>query len=62
MRLPEPAKYKAAKITVAQLQDLLDGDLETSIRYGSLRITGSDVNIKWNKETGEFRLGGTYGL
>ncbi|KIO28259.1 hypothetical protein M407DRAFT_243065 [Tulasnella calospora MUT 4182] len=63
MQLPEPAKYKAAKITLEQLYDILDtGYIETSIRYGSLRITSPNVNVKWNKDSGEFSLSGTYGL
>lgn len=63
MQLPEPPKYKATKITLEQLYDILDTNyIETSIRYGSLRITSPNINVKWNKESGEFSLSGTYGL
>ncbi|KAG8937909.1 hypothetical protein FRC00_010023 [Tulasnella sp. 408] len=63
MQLPEPAKYKATKITLEQLYDILDTNyIETSIRYGSLRITSPNINVKWNKDSGEFSFSGTYGL
>ncbi|KAG8945374.1 hypothetical protein FRC04_000824 [Tulasnella sp. 424] len=61
--IPEPPKYKATKITLEQLYDIFDTNyVETSIRYGSLRITSPNINVKWNKESGEFSLSGTYGL
>ncbi|KAG8998944.1 hypothetical protein FRB90_012189 [Tulasnella sp. 427] len=60
MQLPELPKYKAAKITLEQLYNILDTRyIETSIRYGSLRITSPNINVKWNKDSGEFSLSGT---
>ncbi|KAG8998999.1 hypothetical protein FRB90_012181 [Tulasnella sp. 427] len=60
MQLPEPPKYKTAKITLEQLYNILDSRyIQTSIRYGSLRITSPTINVKWNKDSGEFSLSGT---
>ncbi|KAG8923852.1 hypothetical protein FRC03_005934 [Tulasnella sp. 419] len=61
MRLPAPATYKQTKITVDDLTNILDDNLVTSVRYDYLYITGGEVNVRWNKETGEFRFSGTYG-
>lgn len=63
MGLPAPATYKTTKITLEKLNEILGVyTIETSIRYGSLRITSNEINVKWNKDTGEFRFGGSYGL
>ncbi|KAG8895880.1 hypothetical protein FRC01_012151 [Tulasnella sp. 417] len=63
MQLAEPPKYKAAKITLEQLYDILDTNyITTSVRYDTLRITSPHINVKWNKDSGEFSLSGTYGL
>jgi hypothetical protein len=61
MNLPSPPTWKQKKIPVAELRNILDDDLEVSIRYDMLNITSPEINVKWNAETGEFRFGGTYG-
>jgi hypothetical protein len=30
-------------------------------RYDTLSITGTDVNIRYDKDSGEFKFSGTYG-
>lgn len=29
--------------------------------YDTLHITGTNVNVRWNAETGEFKVSGMYG-
>ena len=62
MQLPAPPTYKQTKIPLATLQEILCNDLTTSIRYGMLRVTSNEINVKWNKDTGVFRFAGSYGL
>lgn len=48
------------KIPLSDLQAALDDDLTVDARYDTMRIT-SEINVRWNAETGEFKLSGTYG-
>lgn len=61
MNLSEPPKWKQTKITVAEFHEVVGDVLTVSIRYDELSISGGNVNVKWNKDTGEFRFAGTYG-
>ncbi|KAK3334086.1 hypothetical protein B0T19DRAFT_146024 [Cercophora scortea] len=61
LRLPKPNKsWKQKKISIWDFQDCV-GDIVKSIRYGSLRITGQNVLVKWNPDDNTFTVSGTYG-
>uniref|UniRef100_A0A0W0G2F9 Uncharacterized protein n=1 Tax=Moniliophthora roreri TaxID=221103 RepID=A0A0W0G2F9_MONRR len=53
--------WKIKKVPLSDFQNRV-GWITASIRYGSLRLTGAEVRIGWNKEEKTFTLGGTYGL
>jgi hypothetical protein len=38
------------------------GSPRASVRYSSLNVTGSDVNIRWMAEEKTFKILGTYGV
>lgn len=52
--------WKQKKFTLDDFSKALESDLETSVRYDTLYIT-SDINVKWNASTGEFKFSGSYG-
>ncbi|KAF8601425.1 hypothetical protein BDV93DRAFT_445902, partial [Ceratobasidium sp. AG-I] len=57
--LDGPPTFKAKKFTATEFQELV-GDIDKSIRYDTLRPT-SDINVRWNPQTGEFKVSGSYG-
>jgi len=57
--LEGPPKFKMHKIAVADFDRLL-GQIQASVRYDYLSITGSHVNVRWS-DSGEFKFSGTYG-
>ncbi|KAG6988890.1 hypothetical protein G7Y79_00068g095890 [Physcia stellaris] len=62
LNLPSDGKaWKQKKISLQDFESAV-GDIEASIRYGSLRITGQHVNVKWSSDENSFTLSGTYGL
>ncbi|KAI0111027.1 hypothetical protein F4776DRAFT_358024 [Hypoxylon sp. NC0597] len=54
-------KWKQKKIPIDDFESCI-GQVEASIRWGSLRIMGPHVNLKWDKEDNMFTVSGTYGL
>lgn len=61
MNLSEAPKWKQMKLTLDEFEEVFGGRLMASVRYDTLKLSGTHVNIRWTKETGEFRFGGTYG-
>ncbi|KLO07904.1 hypothetical protein SCHPADRAFT_1001300 [Schizopora paradoxa] len=57
--LEGPPKFKAKKFPKDEIQEYI-GDVVGSVRYDYLYIT-SDVNVRWNPDTGEFKFSGSYG-
>ncbi|KAF9070106.1 hypothetical protein BDP27DRAFT_1159413, partial [Rhodocollybia butyracea] len=61
MGLGGPPTWKVKKFSVENFQNAL-GHIEASVRfYDNLSITGTDVNVRYNAESGEFKFSGTYG-
>ena len=52
--------WKQKKFTLKEFSDAMGCEPQGSARYHTLYIT-SDINIKWNPSTGEFKFSGTYG-
>ncbi|CAE6446273.1 unnamed protein product [Rhizoctonia solani] len=57
--LDGPPTWKAKKYTYPEFERFL-GEVEGRTRYSSLVLT-SDVNVRYNPETGEFKMSGSYG-
>ncbi|KAF8545585.1 hypothetical protein OG21DRAFT_1502203 [Imleria badia] len=57
--LDGPPSFKMHKIPVADFNNLL-GQIQVSVRYDYLYLTGSHVNVRWS-DSGEFKFSGTYG-
>ena len=56
-------KAVAKKLSVEQFCVLFGTSyISVSIRYGSLSVTGSSVTVRFDNETGELKVSGTYGL
>ncbi|KAF8076719.1 hypothetical protein FPV67DRAFT_1406546 [Lyophyllum atratum] len=58
--LDGPPTFKTKKMPKDEFEDLM-GDLEVSIRYDTLKITSTDVNIHWKAAEGTFKCSGSYG-
>ncbi|KAB5590922.1 hypothetical protein CTheo_5616 [Ceratobasidium theobromae] len=58
-RLDGPPTWKAKKFTQLEFETMV-GAVTKSIRYDTLRLSG-DVNVRWNSDTGEFKISGSYG-
>ncbi|KAG8781340.1 hypothetical protein FRC12_021976 [Ceratobasidium sp. 428] len=58
--LDGPPTFKARKYSVSDFCDIV-GDIKGSARYSYLYLR-SDVNVRWNAETGEFKMSGKYGV
>ncbi|KAG8783123.1 hypothetical protein FRC12_020077 [Ceratobasidium sp. 428] len=58
--LDGPPTFKARKYSVSDFCDIV-GDIRASARYSYLYLR-SDVNVRWNAETGEFKMSGKYGV
>ncbi|CAE6521608.1 unnamed protein product [Rhizoctonia solani] len=58
-RLGGPPKWKAKKFNRDEFEEFV-GDVQGHARYSTLKLM-SDVNIRYNPETGEFKVSGTYG-
>lgn len=41
-------------------EKVIMGEIRGTVRYSSLYLTGN-VNLHWNKETGEYKFTGKYG-
>ncbi|KAL9003764.1 MAG: hypothetical protein Q9188_003388 [Gyalolechia gomerana] len=61
-RLSADWKKKQIKLEPVEFQDTTHTELTTSIRYGSLNITGKNVTVRWDPEDLTFTVTGTYGL
>ncbi|KAF8138872.1 hypothetical protein EV363DRAFT_1315023 [Boletus edulis] len=59
LELGGPPSFKTHKMDVDKFNNLL-GQIQASVRYDHLYITGSHVNIRWS-DGGEFKFSGTYG-
>ncbi|KAG8735901.1 hypothetical protein FRC10_010026 [Ceratobasidium sp. 414] len=60
LKLDGPPTLKAKKYTVDEFEKMV-GYVRASVRYSYLGLT-SDVNVRWDAETGEFKIGGKYGV
>jgi len=60
LALGGPPTFKMKKFPIEEFENLI-GDLDSSARYSTLHVK-SDVNVRWNPETGEFKFSGTYGV
>ncbi|KAG8731667.1 hypothetical protein FRC11_002999 [Ceratobasidium sp. 423] len=58
-RLGGPPKWKAKKFNRDEFEEFV-GDVRGYARYSTLKLM-SDVNIRYNHETGEFKVSGSYG-
>ncbi|KAI1411360.1 hypothetical protein F5Y13DRAFT_191298 [Hypoxylon sp. FL1857] len=54
-------KWKQKKIPIQDFESCI-GAVEASIRFGSLRIMGPHVNLKWDEDDNMFTVSGRYGL
>ncbi|KAJ3910369.1 hypothetical protein F5879DRAFT_487962 [Lentinula edodes] len=59
LRLDGPITWKMKKFTKDEFENAL-GNITASVRYDTLRIT-SDINVRYNSESGEFKFSGSYG-
>ncbi|KAH7337293.1 hypothetical protein B0J17DRAFT_574499, partial [Rhizoctonia solani] len=57
--LDGPPSWKAKKYTYTEFESFV-GEVEGRARYSHLVLT-SDVNVRYNSETGEFKVSGSYG-
>ena len=62
MGLAESEKCKGGKMAIAELEDLLGSEITTSIRDGYLSLKEGTVNITFNKNVGNIKVTGHYGL
>ncbi|KAK4164103.1 hypothetical protein QBC43DRAFT_289337 [Cladorrhinum sp. PSN259] len=53
--------WKQKKMKIDEFQGWV-GEIEASIRYGTLVITGENVNVRWNAEENTLTVSGMYGL
>ncbi|KAH9906234.1 hypothetical protein F4778DRAFT_637520 [Xylariomycetidae sp. FL2044] len=54
-------KWKQKRVLVTDFEDCV-GEIHASIRYGSLKITGTHVTVKWDEEDSVVTVSGRYGL
>ncbi|KAI1140637.1 hypothetical protein F5Y05DRAFT_410484 [Hypoxylon sp. FL0543] len=54
-------KWKQKKIPIDEFESCI-GEVTASIRWGSLRMMGPHVNLKWDEEDNMFTVSGKYGL
>ncbi|KAI1084985.1 hypothetical protein F5B20DRAFT_520487 [Whalleya microplaca] len=59
---PTDAKGKKWKQKRVPVHEIFFGNIEASIRFGSLKITGTHVTLKWDEENSMFTVSGRYGL
>jgi len=55
-------KKGTGKMAIDDFETLVGCTIETSIRYGHLSLVGGNVNINFNKDSGELKVTGGYGL
>ncbi|QRV92071.1 hypothetical protein RhiJN_20089 [Ceratobasidium sp. AG-Ba] len=60
LKLDGPPKFKMRKYPKDEFEEMV-GEIEKSVRYDTLYLT-SDVNVRYNPDTGEFKTSGSYGL
>lgn len=60
LRLPETHSKKAFKIPLNDFYNNV-GIPRGTVRYDTLHVTGSDINVKWDPEELNFKISGTYG-
>ncbi|KAG8733470.1 hypothetical protein FRC10_012324 [Ceratobasidium sp. 414] len=60
LKLDGPPKFKMRKYTKDEFQEMV-GEVEKSVRYDTLYLT-SDVNVRYNPDTGAFKTSGSYGI
>lgn len=53
--------WKQKKMPIYDFESCV-GRVEASIRWGSLRLMGPHVNLKWNEEDNMFTVSGKHGL
>jgi hypothetical protein len=59
--LPGKHEKKMFKMSAGDFHDNV-GKPWDSVRYATLKITSSDVNIRWTPEEKTFKVSGTYGV
>ena len=62
MGQPAASTKKMVSFTPSDFVDIADDDSTASVRYNTLRITGTSVNVKWKEDEGAFSVNGSYGL
>ncbi|EGG02887.1 uncharacterized protein MELLADRAFT_90484 [Melampsora larici-populina 98AG31] len=58
--LDDKPNWKMKKYTINEIENILGEHISKEIRYDCLYLT-SDVNVRWNEATGEFKFTGSYG-
>ncbi|EJD01677.1 uncharacterized protein FOMMEDRAFT_158831 [Fomitiporia mediterranea MF3/22] len=61
LKLDGPPKFKLKKMSGSEFEGLV-GEIVGSARYNDLYITKSDINIRYNADSGEFKISGCYGI
>jgi hypothetical protein len=55
-----PPTFKMKKMSTQEFESYF-GRVQASARYSDLAITSTEVSIRWNPNTKEFKLSGSYG-
>ncbi|KAI0384393.1 hypothetical protein F5Y04DRAFT_277766 [Hypomontagnella monticulosa] len=58
---PKGKKWKQKKMPIHDFEGCI-GEVEGSLRWGTLRLMPPHVNMKWNEEDNMFTVSGKYGL
>jgi hypothetical protein len=61
LKLPDSHEKKMFKVSANDFEHDI-GQPRGRVRYADLRITSSDVNIRWTPEENVFKVSGTYGV
>jgi len=62
MGLQPKDKTKGGKVPIDKFESLVGTAISASIRYGSLQLVKENVNVTYNKNDGEIKITGAYGM
>ncbi|OCB87241.1 hypothetical protein A7U60_g5758 [Sanghuangporus baumii] len=62
LNMDGPPSFKQKRMLGAEFEDLIREDIIGSARYNDLYISKQFVTIRYNAETGEFKISGSYGI
>ncbi|KAL5487571.1 hypothetical protein ACEPAI_5679 [Sanghuangporus weigelae] len=62
LNMDGPPSFKQKRMLGAEFEDLIKQDITGSARYNDLYISKQFVTIRYNAETGEFKISGSYGI